>query len=82
MINKEINKIVEILKQGKVILYPTDTIWGIGCDATIEKSVNEIYNIKKRSYKKSFIILMSNKMMLAKYIKMYPTYHGILLIHH
>ena len=49
MINKEINKIVEILKQGKVILYPTDTIWGIGCDATIEKSVNEIYNIKKIS---------------------------------
>lgn len=72
MINKEINKIVEILKQGRVILYPTDTIWGIGCDATIEKSVNEIYSIKKRNSKKSFIILMSDKMMLAKYIKNVP----------
>ena len=54
MINKEINKIVEILKQGRIILYPTDTIWGIGCDATIEKSVNEIYSIKKRNSKKKF----------------------------
>ena len=43
---KIINKAIEVLKNGGIILYPTDTIWGIGCDATNEKAVEKIYQIK------------------------------------
>ena len=43
----EINNAIEILKEGGVILYPTDTIWGIGCDATNIKAIEKIYRIKK-----------------------------------
>ena len=47
MLRDEVNKAFEVLKNGGLILYPTDTIWGIGCDATNEKAVEKIYKIKK-----------------------------------
>ena len=50
---QELDKAVEVLKSGGIILYPTDTIWGIGCDASNEKAVKRIYEIKKRSDQKS-----------------------------
>ena len=57
MIQKEqIEKAVAVLKAGGVILYPTDTIWGIGCDATNEAAVEKIFKIKQRSDSKSLII--------------------------
>ena len=56
---EEIKNCVEILTNGGIILYPTDTIWGIGCDATNEKAVKKIYKLKKRSKSKALIILIS-----------------------
>lgn len=54
-------KIIEILKSGGTILYPTDTIWGIGCDATNIDAINKIFEIKKREKNKSLIILVENE---------------------
>lgn len=54
---EEINKTAQILRAGGVILYPTDTIWGLGCDATNTKAIKKIFNIKRRTASKSLIIL-------------------------
>ncbi len=54
-------KIIEILKSGGTILYPTDTIWGIGCDATNIEAINKIFDIKKREKSKSLIILVESE---------------------
>lgn len=56
-----IDSIVEILKNGGTILYPTDTIWGIGCDATQVQAIQKIFDIKKREHNKSFIILVESE---------------------
>jgi L-threonylcarbamoyladenylate synthase len=67
-ISDEIRKASEVLKKGGVILYPTDTIWGLGCDATRIKSVERIFNIKKRPESKGFIVLLDqfeNSMILS-----------------
>lgn len=69
---EEIIKSTEILKQGGIILYPTDTIWGIGCDATNSESINRIFQIKGREDSKSLIILASDMDMVAKYVKEIP----------
>jgi len=64
---KDIEQAVEILKKGGVILYPTDTIWGLGCDAQNEKAVQKIYEIKKRINNKSMLILVDNTYRLKEY---------------
>lgn len=56
------------LKSGGIILYPTDTIWGIGCDATNSAAVKRIYQLKKRAETKSMILLLSDKEMLTEYV--------------
>jgi L-threonylcarbamoyladenylate synthase len=56
------------LQAGGLILYPTDTIWGIGCDATNEKAVEKIYQLKKRSDKKTMIILVAEEKDIFKYV--------------
>ncbi len=58
---------LDTLKKGGVILYPTDTIWGIGCDATNEKAVDRIYQIKKRNESKSLIILVPDESYIQYY---------------
>ena len=63
----EIRNTLTILKNGGVILYPTDTIWGIGCDSTNEKAVDRIYNIKKRIKNKPLISLVCNIEMINKF---------------
>ncbi|WP_435262774.1 L-threonylcarbamoyladenylate synthase [Tenacibaculum sp. nBUS_03] len=63
-----INKVSEVLLAGKTILYPTDTVWGLGCDATNDKAVSKIYKIKKREESKSLIILVSSLSMLKEYV--------------
>jgi len=69
----EINKAVELLQKGKVILYPTDTIWGIGCDATQPKAVEKVYKIKMRpGEKKQAIILLDNIDKIERYVKKVP----------
>jgi len=65
---REIEKSVQALTNAKTILYPTDTVWGIGCDATDEIAVKKIYHIKRREESKSLIILVSSFEMLQKYI--------------
>lgn len=69
---EEINRTITVLKKGGVILYPTDTVWGLGCDATNEKAVEKIYQIKERNQSKSMIVLVNGDAMLNKYIKDVP----------
>ena len=64
----DIKEIATILTAGKTILYPTDTIWGIGCDATNETAVEKIFDIKNRPKEKSLIVLVDSIEMLKKYI--------------
>lgn len=70
--NDDIKKALEVLKNGGIILYPTDTIWGIGCDATNEIAVQKIYNIKKREDSKSMLVLMENPALLERYVDEVP----------
>ncbi|MFZ4465192.1 MAG: L-threonylcarbamoyladenylate synthase [Bacteroidales bacterium] len=69
---EEIKLAVEFLRKGKVILYPTDTIWGLGCDATNAKAVERIFKIKKRSENKSLITLIDSVDSLTTYVKDVP----------
>ena len=69
---KEITKCVELLLAGKVILYPTDTIWGLGCDATNEDALEKIYRIKQRHESKSMIILLDKSDKLPLYVQKIP----------
>lgn len=68
----DLNKAVEALKKGAIILYPTDTIWGIGCDATNPEAVKRIYEIKQRQDTQSMLVLMENPNLLNSYIKEVP----------
>ena len=58
---KEVNNTLDVLGNGGIILYPTDTIWGIGCDATNDKAIEKIFKIKKRLKEKSLISLVADK---------------------
>jgi L-threonylcarbamoyladenylate synthase len=69
---EDIKKAFEVLRKGGVILYPTDTIWGIGCDATNEDAVKRVYEIKKRDDSKSMLVLMENPVKLQNYITDVP----------
>ena len=68
----QIDTATEILIQGGIILYPTDTIWGIGCDATNEEAVKRIYKLKKRSNSKSLIVLVDNHVRLERTVEAVP----------
>jgi L-threonylcarbamoyladenylate synthase len=70
--NDDINAAVAALKNKEVILYPTDTIWGLGCDATNDEAVEKIFNIKARDESKSLIILVNNEQMLERYVDSIP----------
>src|SRR5436190_14395211 len=64
----DIDQCLLVLNNGGIILYPTDTIWGIGCDATNEIAVAKIYSLKKRAEEKSMIVLLANKKDIIQYI--------------
>src|ERR1700755_2794694 len=70
MINFEndIKQCLDILQRGGLILYPTDTIWGIGCDATNEQAIEKIYSLKKRPGSKSMIILLADERDVLQYV--------------
>lgn len=70
--NTEIQKALEILRKGGVILYPTDTVWGIGCDATDPVAVAKVYALKNREDSKSLVLLASDMDMICRYIKEVP----------
>lgn len=70
--NEDLKKAIETLKQGGIIIYPTDTIWGMGCDATNEEAVEKLYAIKKRERNKSMLILLDNPAKLQTYVQDVP----------
>lgn len=69
---EDLDLALNTLENGKVILYPTDTVWGLGCDATNAKAVERISQIKHRPENKSMIILVSNFIMLQEYVENVP----------
>jgi L-threonylcarbamoyladenylate synthase len=64
----DIKRAIEVLQRGGVILYPTDTIWGLGCDATNEQAIRRIYDIKRRDDSKSLIVLMADEREVLQYV--------------
>ena len=71
-INTEVHNAYEVIKNGGIILYPTDTVWGIGCDATNEEAVKKIYALKQREESKSMIVLMNGERMMYTVFKDIP----------
>jgi L-threonylcarbamoyladenylate synthase len=72
MMDNEVHKAGAVLQSGGIILYPTDTIWGIGCNAVREESVQHIYRIKKRADFKSMLVLVDGFPMLEQYVDNIP----------
>ena len=68
----EIEKIADVLRNGGTMLYPTDTLWGLGCDATNEAAVAKIFAIKQRADAKSLIVLVDSEEMLSRYVQQIP----------
>ena len=69
---EDIKKACEVMAAGGLILYPTDTIWGIGCDATNEKAVRRVYELKRRSDHKAMLLLMDSSAKLNYYVQEVP----------
>jgi L-threonylcarbamoyladenylate synthase len=69
---EDIRRAVEVLRKGGVILYPTDTVWGIGCDATNEEAVKRVYEIKQRDDSKALICLVDSDARLQRYVRNVP----------
>jgi L-threonylcarbamoyladenylate synthase len=72
MLRDEVKKAFEIVQQGGIILYPTDTIWGIGCDASNTEAIEKIFALKQRAQEKSMIILLDTENKLESYVKDVP----------
>ena len=68
MLRDEVNRAFEVLKEGGLILYPTDTIWGIGCDATNAAAVKKVYEIKNRPQTKSMIVLVADEKDILQHV--------------
>src|SRR6266542_5810991 len=68
----DIHKALTVLKAGGIILYPTDTIWGIGCDATNEVAVRKIYQLKQREETKNMLVLVENADRIGRHVKEVP----------
>ena len=69
---EQIQHALEVLRKGGIILYPTDTVWGIGCDATDPEAVSKIYSVKNREDSKSLVLLASDMDMICRYVKEVP----------
>ena len=70
--DKDIKAAVEVMRQGGVILYPTDTVWGIGCDATNPEAVEKVFKIKHREDSKALICLVDSEARLQRYVRNVP----------
>ncbi len=70
--HKDIVSCIEVLRRGGTIIYPTDTIWGIGCDATNEEAVKKVFSFKKRDDSKSMLILVDKISRIYNYIDVIP----------
>ena len=71
-LEQEVTEAVRILRQGGIILYPTDTVWGIGCDATNAEAVDRIYRLKRSENKKSMLVLCASADMVVRYVNRAP----------
>jgi L-threonylcarbamoyladenylate synthase len=71
-LNEEVHKAFEVIQNGGIILYPTDTVWGIGCDATNDEAIKKIYALKQREETKSMIVLMNGEKMMYNVFKDIP----------
>jgi L-threonylcarbamoyladenylate synthase len=69
---EDIKNAIEVMRKGGVILYPTDTVWGIGCDATNEEAVAKVYEIKHRNDSKALICLVDSDARLQRYVRNVP----------
>ena len=72
-INEVVAEALDVLKRGGLILYPTDTVWGIGCDATNEAAVQRVFALKRRAEAKSLVLLACDLDMVARYIRKIPS---------
>ena len=72
IMDEELKKTLEILRNGGTILYPTDTVWGLGCDARNKEAVNKIFKIKERAEYKSMVVLVCDDKMINRYVKEVP----------
>ncbi len=72
MLKDEVKNALDVINQGGIILYPTDTIWGLGCDATNTEAIQKIYALKQRAQEKSMIILLDTENKLESYIREVP----------
>lgn len=70
--DEELKNTLEVLKKGGTILYPTDTVWGLGCDARNKEAVNKIFKIKERAEYKSMVVLVCDDKMVNRYVKEVP----------
>jgi len=70
--HKDIQKCIEVLSAGGTILYPTDTIWGIGCDATQLRATQKVYQLKQREDAKTMLVLVNSAVMLSRYVEEIP----------
>lgn len=78
----ELDPILTILNKGGLILYPTDTTWSIGCDATNANAIDRIFDLKQRDKNKPFVVLVSSLEMLAKYVEhLHPRIETLLVYH-
>lgn len=73
MLKDEVAKALKVVQEGGIILYPTDTIWGIGCDATNTEAIKKLYKLKQRDETKSMIILLDSDNKLESYINEVPS---------
>ena len=72
IMNDDLKKALEVLQDGGTILYPTDTVWGIGCDATHPEAVKKVYQIKQREDSKSMLVLVDSEVRLERYVAEVP----------
>ena len=71
-IRQDVKKACEVMQKGGIILYPTDTIWGIGCDATNAEAVKRVYDIKKRADSKAMLVLVDSSVKVDFYVRDVP----------
>ncbi len=70
--DEDIRNCLRVLREGGIILYPTDTIWGLGCDATNPKAVERIFGIKERKESQRLLVLVDSEAMLERYVREIP----------
>ena len=71
-LRREVDEAVRVLREGGIILYPTDTVWGLGCDATNAEAVDRIYHLKRSENKKSMLVLCASADMVVRYVNRAP----------